>query len=51
MGTSGAGTGKDDAVPPSTGQTSGLPPQNMHQPDMTAPNVPPQSSPPPVQQQ
>jgi hypothetical protein len=51
MGTSGAGTGKDDAVPPSTGQTSGLPPQNMHQQDMQEPNVPPQSSPPPVQQQ
>jgi hypothetical protein len=51
MGTTGTGAGKDDAVPPSRGQTSGLPAQNMHRPDMLAPNAPPQSSPPPVQRQ
>lgn len=49
---SGAGTvtGKDDAVAPTTGQTSGLPPPRADQSDMQAPNQPPQSTT-PVQQQ
>jgi hypothetical protein len=52
-GATGAGTvsGKDDAVPPSTGQAGGLPPPRVDQPDMQAPNQPPQGSTPPVQQQ
>lgn len=55
MGATGAGagtvSGKDDAIPPSTGQAGGLPPPRMDQSDMQAPNQPPQGSTPPVQQQ
>jgi tellurite resistance protein len=54
-GATGAGAGevrgKDDAVPPSNGQTSGLPTPRMDQSDMQAPNQPPQGATPPVQQQ
>jgi hypothetical protein len=48
---SGAGTvnGKDDAVAPASGQTSGLPPPREDQPDMQAPNQPQATT--PVQQQ
>lgn len=48
---SGAGTvsGKDDAMPPSAGQSGGLPP--VDQPDPQSPNQPPQGSTPPIQQQ
>jgi hypothetical protein len=55
MGATGAGTGdvngKDDAIPPSSGQAGGLPPPRMDQSDMQAPNQPPQGTTPPVQQQ
>lgn len=53
-GATGAGTGdvrgKDDAVAPTSGQTGGLPPPRDDQPDMQAPNQPPQATT-PVQQQ
>jgi hypothetical protein len=47
--TTGSGSGKDDAVPPNTGQTSGLPP-SMDQSDTQTPIQQPQATP-PVQQQ
>jgi hypothetical protein len=50
---SGAGTvsGKDDAMPPSAGQTGVLPPPRVDPSDTQAPNQPPQGSTVPVQQQ
>ncbi|MCS0633157.1 hypothetical protein NX786_27865 [Telluria mixta] len=50
---SGAGTvsGKDDAIPPSTGQAGGLPPPRVDPSDTQAPTQPPQGSTVPVQQQ
>jgi hypothetical protein len=43
--------GKDDAIPPSSGQAGGLPPPRMDEQDMQAPNQPPAGNSPPVQQQ
>jgi hypothetical protein len=50
---SGAGTvsGKDDAMPPSAGQTGVLPPPRVDPSDTQAPNQPPQGSTVPVHQQ
>jgi hypothetical protein len=50
-GTTGSVSGKDDAVPPSSGQSGGLPPPRIDPSSMQAPNQPPQGSTTPVQQQ
>jgi hypothetical protein len=56
MGATGSGSGtvngKDDAIPPSAGQTGGLPPPRVDPSDtQQVPNQPPQGSTVPVQQQ
>ena len=55
MGATGSGTGtvdgKDDAMPPSAGQTGGLPPPRVDPSDNRGSDQPPQGSTVPVQQQ